>query len=256
MNEHHGSTSRRLLGKVRQGIISAVQRREFLLPQDRPLVSFTFDDFPLSALHVGGGILKSYGMHGTYYAAMGLMGKTSAEMGSYFDSCELDGLLKDGHELGSHTFDHISCRATSLSDFAADVTKGQEAVERITGTGLSHCFSYPYGHVTWRTKRSISAHLGSCRGIFPGINISPVDLSLLRANSLYSWSFNLEAIARHLKENSRQRGWLIFYTHDISDRPSSYGCTPAQFESVVKLAARSKATVIPVGQVSGPLPSD
>jgi peptidoglycan/xylan/chitin deacetylase (PgdA/CDA1 family) len=247
---------RRALGRVRQGIISTVRRREFLLPKHGPLVSFTFDDFPLSSLQVGGTILKSYGMRGTYYAAMGLMGKISAEMGPYFGSCELDGLLRDGHELGSHTFGHVSSRATSLTDFAADVMKGKEAVERVTGARSSHCLSYPYGHATWRAKGLIGARFASCRGIFPGINTSPVDMNLLRANSLYDCSFDIDTIGRLLEENSRHRGWLIFYTHDISDRPSSFGCTPAQFERVVKLAAQSAATVIPVGQVARPLPRD
>lgn len=238
-----------LLGNMRRGFLSAVQRREFPLPPGGPLISFSFDDFPLSALQVGGAILKSYGMRGTYYAAMGLMGKTSPKMGPYFGAGELDTLLKDGHELGSHTFDHVSCRATPLNDFAADVVKGREAVERIAGAGPCHHFSYPYGHATWRAKGLIGARMASCRGIFPGINTSPVDLNLLRANSLYSGTFDEEAILRLVRKNAERRGWLIFYTHDLSDRPSDFGCTPTQFESVVELVVRSHATVLPVGKV-------
>lgn len=241
---------RRLLGGVRSRVLSGVQRREFRLPEGGPLISFTFDDFPLSALEVGGAILKSNGMSGTYYAAMGLMGKTSPEAGPYFSGGELETLLKDGHELGSHTFGHISCRTASLSDFTADVMKGKEAVERITGARPSHHFAYPYGHVTWRAKGMIGARLTSCRGIYPGINTSPVDLNLLRANNLYSGSYRWEAVRRLIEQNSQQRGWLIFYTHDLSDRPSDFGCTPAQFESVVKLVQQSRATVLPVGKVA------
>lgn len=250
---------RRLLGSVRSGILSSVQRREFRLPQGGPLVSFSFDDFPHSALEMGGAILKSHGMSGTYYAALGLMGKTSPQMGPYFAAKELETLLKDGHELGSHTFGHVSCRAASLSDFEADVLKGKEAVERIAGAGPSHHFAYPYGHATWRAKGMIGARFASCRGIFPGINTSPVDLNLLRANKLYSCSFDLKAISRLIRDNEEKRGWLIFYTHDLSDCPSGFGCTPAQFESVVKLVAQSRATVLPVGQVAGTgpiMPSD
>jgi peptidoglycan/xylan/chitin deacetylase (PgdA/CDA1 family) len=219
---------RHLLGDVRSGVISAVRRREFRLPEGEPLISFSFDDSPLSALQMGGTILKSYGICGTYYVAMGLLGTSSAGMGPYFGAAELKILLKDGHELGSHTFSHISCRATSLSDFEADVMKGKEAVERVTGGGPSHHFSYPYGHATWRAKVMIGPRLASCRGIFPGINTSPVDLNLLRANSLYCGAFDFDTIGRLLKENSQRRGWLISYTHDISERPSPHGCTPAQ----------------------------
>jgi hypothetical protein len=133
--------------------------------------------------------------------------------------------------------------------------KGKDAVQRFTGPGASHHFSYPYGHATWRAKGIIGARLASCRGIFPGINTSPVDLNLLRANCLYYWSFDLEVVSRLIKENGVRRGWLIFYTHDLSNRPSEFGCTPAQFESVVKLAARAQARVLPVGQVAGAQPA-
>ena len=241
---------RHLLGNARRGIISAVGRREFRLPDVGPLVSFSFDDFPLSALQVGGAILKSYGICGTYYAAMGLMGQAN-DMGPQFGAEDLATLLKDGHELGSHTFGHLSCRALPLDDFEAEVIKGKEAVERITGAGQLHHFSYPYGHVTLRAKGRIGARLASCRGIFPGINTSPVDLNLLRANSLYSWSFDLDAVSRLLTQNDQHSGWLIFYTHDLSDRPSAFGCAPSQFEGVVRLVARAGATVLPVGKVAG-----
>jgi peptidoglycan/xylan/chitin deacetylase (PgdA/CDA1 family) len=238
---------RGLLASARRGIISALGRREVRLPDMGPLVSFSFDDFPCSALQVGGAILKSYGMSGTYYTAMGLMG-TVNELGSQFRAEDLATLLKDDHELGSHTFGHVSCRALPLSKFEAEVIKGKEAVERITGGRQFHHFAYPYGDVTLRAKAKIGARCASCRSILPGINTSPVDLNLLRANHLYSWSFDMDVISRLVTRNDKQRGWLIFYTHDVSDRPSAFGCTLSQFEGVVKLVAQAGATVLPVGK--------
>ena len=44
----------------------------------QPLISFTFDDFPRSALTVGGEILERHGARGTYYASLGVMGKYEA----------------------------------------------------------------------------------------------------------------------------------------------------------------------------------
>jgi peptidoglycan/xylan/chitin deacetylase (PgdA/CDA1 family) len=238
---------RHLLGKARWAAISAAYRREFRLPGDAPIVSFTFDDFPRSALRVGGAILRSYGARGTFYAAMGLMGQVNA-LGPQFCPEDLQTLLEDGHELGSHTFGHVSGRSTSLPSFEADVLKGKQAVEEIAGAGPLHQFSYPYGQVTFRAKRRLGAGMSSCRGIFGGVNQSPVDLNLLRANSLYSESLNLAGIRRLLELNEQRRSWLIFYTHDVSGCPSSFGCTPAEFESVVRLAVRSRARVLPIGQ--------
>jgi peptidoglycan/xylan/chitin deacetylase (PgdA/CDA1 family) len=239
---------RHFLGRLRWGVISGACRRDFRLPEAVPTVSFTFDDFPQSALHVGGTILKSYGACGTFYAAMGLMGQVNA-LGQQFCAEDVQSLLRDGHELGSHTFGHLSCRSTSLGSFEIDVLKGKLAVERLTGGDGPHAFSYPFGHVTLRAKKRSGAWASSCRGIVPGINESPIDLNLLRANSLYSRSLGLDALGGLLQANDKRRGWLIFYTHDVSENPSVFGCRPAEFDTVVKMACQRGARILPVAQV-------
>ena len=238
---------RHLLGRIRWGAIMAIQRRNLPLSGSGPIVSFTFDDFPQSALHVGGAILKNYGVCGTFYAAMGLMDRFNG-LGPQFCREDIQTLLRDGHELGSHTFDHLSCRSAPLGCFEADVLKGRQAVEQTTGRCRPHQFSYPFGHVTFRAKRRIGASVSSCRGIVPGINESPADLNLLRANSLYSWSFDLDAVDRLFQLTEQRRGWLIFYTHDISENPSKFGCRPNEFDAVVRLASRKQLQILPVGE--------
>lgn len=235
--------------RIRWEALKVFNRRNFNLPGSGPIVSFTFDDFPQSALHIGGSILKNYGAYGTYYAALGLMDQVNG-LGRQFTAADLETLLRDGHELGSHTFDHVSCHSSSFDDFQANVVKGMQAVDQFVGKALPHHFSYPYGLATLSAKRSIGSSFSSCRGIIPGINKPPVDLNLLRANFLYSYCFDLDVIERLFEANQRCKGWLIFYTHDISDHPSSFGCKPGEFESVVKLAVKRKVTILPVGQVS------
>lgn len=235
-------------GRIRWRILETFHRRDFNIPGSGPIVSFTFDDFPQSALHAGGSILKSYGACGTYYASMGLMDQDNG-LGRQFSAADLEILLQDGHELGSHTFDHLSCRSASFKDFQANAMKGMKAVDRLTGEGVSKQFAYPRGDVTFLAKLKMGANFTSCRGIVPGINKSPVDLNLLRANSLYSYCFDLDVIGRLFEANEKCRGWLIFYTHDISENPSSFGCKPGEFESVLKLSVKRRAAILPVGQV-------
>ncbi|URK86924.1 polysaccharide deacetylase family protein [Rhizobium sp. RCAM05350] len=45
------------------------------IPTERPIVSFTFDDVPDTALTNGAAILEKYGVHGTFYIAGGLEGR-------------------------------------------------------------------------------------------------------------------------------------------------------------------------------------
>jgi peptidoglycan/xylan/chitin deacetylase (PgdA/CDA1 family) len=211
------------------------------------MVSFTFDDFPRSALVVGGSLLRTYGMHGTFYTSMGLM-NTVGTVGPYFTPEDLQILLSDGHELGSHTFSHVSSRSVTLAEFQADVRKGRQAVEQLTHNRDEHHFSYPFGHATLCGKRSIGVSVSSCRGIVPGVNASPVDLNLLRANCLYSRSFDREVLDNLFRLNDRQRGWLIFYTHDLSDVPSAFGCRPSELESVVRTAIKWHTKILTVRQ--------
>src|SRR5205823_2244619 len=65
----------RFRGYYQRKAASLVFRRPFVISPTRPLISFTFDDFPRSALLAGGAILNRFGVAGTYYVSLGLLGK-------------------------------------------------------------------------------------------------------------------------------------------------------------------------------------
>ena len=94
---------------------------------ESPVISFTFDDFPRSALINGGAILREHGFAGTYYASLGLMG-TKAPTGEIFMREDLDELIQQGHELACHTFDHYDSWDTAPSEFEASILRNHEAV--------------------------------------------------------------------------------------------------------------------------------
>jgi len=48
--------------------------------------------------------------------------------------------------------------------------------------------------------------------------------------------------------DSAERGWLIFSTHDVSDSPTPYGCTPEMFTRVLDWSLASGAIVLPVAE--------
>ena len=51
-----------------------------------------------------------------------------------------------------------------------------------------------------------------------------------------------------ISRNRTNGGWLIFATHDVSVRPSRFGCTPGFFEDVVSRSIGSGAKVLTVAQ--------
>lgn len=223
-----------------------------------PVVSFTFDDFPRTSYSVAGRILESLGARGTYYVAPHLMG-TQTDVGEICNAEDLHAVLEKGHELGTQTLHHLSSRALSPQAFRADVEQGILQAERMAGRPARN-FSYPYGHVTLGTKKQLEAVVSSARSIFPGINgskIEPkIDLNLLRANRLYGDLSGAPQVEQLIRENVTQKGWLIFYTHDVAPNPSPYGCTSELIECAASAAAGSGSRILTVAQVLSEIAGD
>jgi peptidoglycan/xylan/chitin deacetylase (PgdA/CDA1 family) len=238
-------------------MLSAVYRRPVALGKIGPVVTFTFDDFPRSALTVGAEILESFGARATYYVAMSLM-NTANSLGEQFREEDLFSLLDRGHELGSHTFSHLSARRSTCDAFLRDAEKGVKAIREKLGDASSGNFAYPYGDVTPGVKRKLGARLTSCRGTTGGLNGREADLNLLRANSLYGDVDRGEAAKRLIVENERLGSWLIFYSHDVTAAPSRFGCTPQLLKEVCSFAASRGAHFMTVAGVMRELgqPSD
>lgn len=226
------------LVSIRQRIFAASCEQWSVLHSAAPIVSFTFDDFPRTALIEGGEILKSYGARGTYYAAVSLMGATT-QVGDQFRRTDLEHLLRDGHELAGHTFSHISCRRLPAHRFRDDVLRGQRAIDALIGECRPRGFAFPFGDVTLRARRLIARDVASSRSVWGGFNGPVLDVSLLRAHPLYG---DREAFARVrdlILENAHRQSWLIFYTHDVASSPSRYGCTPHLLEFAVHCAVQT-----------------
>jgi len=236
-----------LSGAIRRIGLPNWKTRKVPLRLSQAIVSFTFDDFPRSALTTAGTILKNHQAHGTYYTALGLMGISNHE-GEHFHMQDLNDLLRDGHELGSHTYSHISALKTPIEQFRGDAVRGDSELAEIRGNSAAGNFAYPFGDVSFASKPALGVKLRSCRGIRGGINAPTADLNLLKANSIYSKTFDLNSARKLIAENHRQRGWLIFYTHDVRENPSDFGCTATEFESVVQAAAQSGAKILTIAQ--------
>jgi peptidoglycan/xylan/chitin deacetylase (PgdA/CDA1 family) len=209
------------------------------------VISFTFDDFPRSALLNAGAILRERGLAGTYYASFGLMGK-KAPTGEIFTREDLDELVRQEHELACHTFDHYDSWETAPLEFEASILRNQRAVgERLPGTRL-RSLSYPISYPRPRTKRCTEKYFSCARGGGQTFNAGTVDLNYLKAFFIEQSRDNFDAIKLTIDGNACAKGWLIFATHDVCNQPTRFGSTPGFFEKVVNYAIQSKATILPV----------
>lgn len=229
---------------IRLGV-RLLYRRPFRIIPGAPIISFSFDDFPRSALLVGGRILNEYRLAGTYYAALGLMG-ANRPVGAMFNRDDVDKVFSGGHELGCHTFDHPNPASTSPDEFEASILRNREALQAIVPEEEFETFSYPTCFPKPGNKQRTGQYFACCRSGGQTFNSGVVDLNHLAAYFLEQSKMNLAVAAGLIDDNARARGWLILATHDVCDRPSPYGCTPEFFECVVRYAVESGARILPV----------
>jgi peptidoglycan/xylan/chitin deacetylase (PgdA/CDA1 family) len=238
---------RRVAGKFQRAMAVAFERRRARVSGGAALISFTFDDFPCSALDMGASMLEARQWAGTFYASLGLMGQ-EAPTGKIFDLERLKNVKARGHELGCHTFTHCHAWGTPPKLFEESILRNAKALDEIVPGAVFKSHAYPISCPRPGTKRRVAKYFTSCRGGGQTFNVGRVDLNHLAAFFIEQSRDNLQAVRDLVHKNAQVGGWLIFATHDVSDKPTRFGCTPAEFEKVLKFAMDSGAAVLPVSQ--------
>jgi hypothetical protein len=77
------------------------------------------------------------------------------------------------------------------------------------------------------------------------VNQGRIDFAQLRAVQI-DYRLDHLRLQQVLDEVQRTKGWLIFFTHDVSDSPSPYGCTTQQLALVLEAVARREIAVLPI----------
>jgi peptidoglycan/xylan/chitin deacetylase (PgdA/CDA1 family) len=231
----------------RRNAARAVFQQTMDVRPEVPLISFTFDDFPRTALSAGGAILERYGAGGTYYTCMGLLGKDSPS-GTLCVAEDLTALLEQGHELGCHTYSHCHSWDTDSGVFEDAVLKNRTALAELIPGAEFKTLSYPISEPRPFTKRRVGKYFQACRAGGQSLNAGITDCSQLSAFFLEQSRDNVQKIKDLVDHNQTVKGWIIFATHDVCGNPSRYGCTPELFEEIVRYSAASGARILPVGE--------
>ena len=221
----------------------------FEMQSDTPLISFTFDDFPQTSLSIGAQILNNYDFKGTYYTALGLRDTTSV-LGKICSTEDIKKAAADGHELGCHTYSHVDTWKEKSNEFESSLIDNQREIKEILPGYEFKSFAYPKGNCTPATKLIAEKYYACSRGgRGQTYNCRSVDLNNLKAYFLEKrLGYNINAVSEVIDNTCRERGWLIFGTHEICDDPSAYGYSTEYFEKVVDYTHRSGAKVLTVSK--------
>jgi len=240
------------LERIAAGLNEAATRRfatrTTRLPADAHYISFSFDDCPLSATTTGRDILEAAGARGTFYLAGGLADAPGLNPVS-FEAGSVPDLRAAGHEIACHTYGHVRAPDLTAASLAADLTRNTAWLEGALPGYRAESFSYPYGATSLAVKRVVGRHYRNARSTLEGINSGSIDLLLLKATRIYERLGNLPHLLEQIAKVRDEGGWLIFYTHDVEEPPSPYGCTPRMFRQLVEASVASGCNVLPVRDV-------
>ena len=208
--------------------------------------SLSFDDIPASAWTEAGPILAEHAVKATYYVCGGLAGGVNMDR-DQFQVSHLQALHAAGHEVGCHTYGHTSALRMDVEALQLSLDANAAWVaERLDGHRMT-TFAWPFGDATLSAKRVVRQRFAMARGVQDGVNAGREDRALIKSIGLESRrlpAYDLEAL---MTETAASKGWLTAYGHDVSDRPTDYGCTPADLDRVLRAAKAAGLQIAPVG---------
>lgn len=231
----HYEPSRKPLAKVQRRVTQWRRACQAIVKPDRPVVTFTFDDFPKSALN-GADVVEKHGGRAGFYACTSFLGQRSPVMGEMFDTATLAELRERRHEVGAHSHTHLDCARDPLVKIERDIGKNLVALSEAGHDEHVSAFAFPYGETSYSAKRWVGDVFATGRGVLAGVNAGECDRSQLRAVELGASEMHRRRALAALKLCAAQKGWLFFFTHDVGANPTDYG---APTELIDELALRA-----------------
>ena len=235
------------LMRVMHRMSSYVPVERHRLSNAKPLVSFTFDDVPDSAVRRGARILNSAGVRGTFFVTTSLLGRVTADW-RVADARDIAALADDGHEVGLHSHQHVPSAYMGARAFQADMLESERRLALFTPSASVENYAYPFGFSNPLHRACLRRRVRSSRTTHPGINKGRTDLHGLQSYGVGEHLAEPSRIDDLLDRVSGENGWLILTIHDVRDNPSRYGCTPALLEHAVTAAQSRQIKIASITQ--------
>lgn len=211
-----------------------------------PMVSFSFDDAPASAAEIAAPILEAAGYRGVFYVAARYMEGQDGPIAPYAGWDAIKALAGRGHEIGCHTYAHRNCAYIGPGEALAETEANARALTR-QGLAAPTTFAFPFGDVSAASKAALEPRFSLLRATHPGLMRRGGDLNQAPSVAVEGPDAEAHAIG-WLERVKAQGGWLILYTHDVTERPSPYGCTPKAFQAVVDRTRALDLEVVTVAE--------
>ena len=228
--------------KVSHRLAMHTHAAHFRMHNATPMVSFTFDDLPMSAVTTGAELLEAHGARGTYYVSGGLVG-IGTPYWATGDANDVLSLYRRGHEIGCHTFSHRRACDLDVSSLAHEIMRNRGYFRALDASIETETFAYPYGYGSFGRKHQLRDQFQTCRGIVPGINFGDVDLQFLRAMPLIDRQMDRVGIERAFdaaETNNTERGSTARLLRCLRD-DLGVACEQGRFADLARRVRGEKA---------------
>lgn len=212
------------LQRTQHRFISYTEAHERILQNniDQPYVVFSSDDGLRNNI-TAGKIFSLYGISACFFINPSVIGETNYNKVALFcqnrlhfppvqfmNWDEVNELQKMGHEIGSHTMNHINIAATPIAEMTADIAESYRILT--SRCGPQKHFAYPYGrffHFNEAGRKAVfDAGFQSCcsaeRGCHINTNHTPDYSKLLIRRDHIILDWNLNHIRYFLARNVRK----------------------------------------------------
>ncbi|MET0183381.1 MAG: polysaccharide deacetylase family protein [Caulobacterales bacterium] len=240
--------SRNLSAKIIRRMTQWRAARPIDIALTRPLLSITFDDFPITAATNGATVLEEHGARGTFYASAGMEGQ-EGPCGRNFSRDDLTALDQRGHEIGCHGFAHDDAAQRPTQESIIDMEANAKALAAMGHTQPLTTHAYPYGETRFDLKMQLPNAIRAARGVLPGLNIGRSDCAQLRAYPFFG-ADAFESVRDALVDAARRKAWLVVFTHDVDLWPSPWGATPAALTALVRAAKALDFDILPMREAA------
>lgn len=235
LDEWHANRS--LCIRISDRLSRHIPIRPRLLRNNKPMVTFTFDDVAVSALTIGADILDEAAIHGTFFISTTLFNYRT-EHWTVLNAEGVRELHQRGHEIGLHGHAHLPVGLRSASQFVDDIERNRAMLRSIDPNILAENFAYPYGEVTLARKVQLGGLVRSSRGTERGVNRGFVDTHNIRIIPLIDRMLSYAELDFYLDMVLETNAWLVFLTHDVGDSPSPGGVSKRMLHFALEGSSR------------------
>jgi peptidoglycan/xylan/chitin deacetylase (PgdA/CDA1 family) len=188
------------------------------------LVSLTFDDGVADNYSIRAD-LSGNNLRATWYIISGFVGTPG-----YLTASQLQELAAEGHEIGSHTVDHVNLIETRGADLSYEICQSRVDLMQMGFKVAS--FAYPFGHFDSAARQAaIDCGYNSARTVIDGPElIPPADPFTLRSMPYIVKDTRIPKMQRYITEAvAGGGGWVIFIFHHVCPACDQYAIEPTAF---------------------------